>query len=127
MNNPLKTQAPKEEKNLEPEAPATVSYSSHPIENFSLGSYRFEKGLLTLDSEAAAEFDKLIESLPPMEQTRIKKLDVAAAEQFVRQLLENQQAAATQVTDSSTGERARPVIGTGKLEDSNPASDGDSQ
>lgn len=117
MNNPLKTPAAKAEETL---TPGPVSYSSHPIENLSIGAYRFEKGLLTLTGDEIEVFDNLLATLPPQEANRVKKLDVAAAEDLVRKMLENQRAAATQVTDSSTGERATPVVGTGKLEDSNP-------
>jgi hypothetical protein len=118
MNNPLKPNIAKAPE--APAAPEVVSYTSHPIENFAVGNYKFEKGLLTLAADDAEAFDKLLATLPPQEANRVKKLDVQAAELLVKQLLENQRAAATQVTDSSTGERATPVVGTGKLEDSNP-------
>lgn len=118
VNNPLKIPAA---PTKEPEAatPEVVSYTSHPIENLSIGQFRFEKGLLTLSGDDVEVFDKLLATLPPQEASRVKKLDVNAAEDLVRKLLENQRAAATQVNDSSIGERATPVVGTGKLEDSN--------
>lgn len=116
-------QTDKSEKKDEPvettEVPS-VSYTSHPMENYAIGRFAFKKGLLTVTGDDVEIFERLHASLPEMEKHRIKKLDVGAAEAFVRDLLANQQPAATQVTDSSTGERARPVIGTGKLEDSNP-------
>jgi len=115
MNTPLKTPEVKAEK----AAPATASYTSHPVENFRIGRFVFEKGLLNLSGDDVAAFEALHESLPPMEKNRIRKLDVAAAEAFVRDLLENAKPAATQAFDSSIGERAKPVVGTGKLEDSN--------
>lgn len=117
MNNPLKPSALKQEETPEVK---TARYSSHPIENYSVGNYVFEKGLLTLTGDEIAVFDKLLETLPPQESNRIKKLDVEAADRIVREMLANQKAAATQVNDSSIGERATPVIGKGKLEDSNP-------
>lgn len=105
----------------------TASYTSHPAENYRVGPYRFTKGLLVLTGEEEIErFDALLQSLPPADKRRVRKLDVAAAEEFVRKRLENATPAATQAFDSSIGERAVPQFGTGKLEDSNAAADTDS-
>jgi hypothetical protein len=116
---------PKTEESKAEETPAETSatYTSHPVENFRLGRYRFNKGLLTLTGDEVEAFDKLLESLPPADKRRVRKLDVAAAEEFVRQRLAEMMPAATQAFDSSIGERSKPVIGTGKLEDSNEQTD----
>jgi len=123
QNKTKPDETPKEE-----ETPAIVEahYTSHPIENFMVGPYKFEKGLLRLEGDEVDAFDKLHASMPPVEQRRVRKLDVAAAEEFVRQRLEAQSPGATQAFDSSIGERAKPVVGTGKLEDSNANAGDDS-
>lgn len=93
-----------------------VRFTSHPIENFRVGRFRFTRGQLALSPEDAAEFEKLLESLPTVERTRVRKIDLAAAERISQEFLATQ-ARTTKQIDSSTGERAKPVVGTGKLGD----------
>src|SRR3546814_20940564 len=65
------------------------SFSSHPIMNFSLAGFQFTKGTLQFragDEERLAAFEKLYDSLPPMEKNWIKKIDVAAAEKLLAEL-----------------------------------------
>jgi len=55
-------------------------YSSHPIENFHVAGFQFEKGTLKLtDSDEIERFEKLIESLPPRERSTIRKIDLDGA------------------------------------------------
>src|SRR3546814_6111414 len=66
-----------------------MTFSSHPIMNFSLAGFQFTKGTLQFragDEERLAAFEKLYDSLPPMEKNRIKKIDVAAAEKLLAEL-----------------------------------------
>lgn len=94
-----------------------TQYTSHPIENYRIGRFRFTKGLLRLDGKDAEEFDKLLAAQPPQDQARVRKLDVAAAEAIVRERLANQRPGATKSFDSSIGERAEKKVGTGALGD----------
>src|SRR3546814_9600828 len=66
-----------------------MTLSSHPIMNFSLAGFQFTKGTLQFragDEERLAAFEKLYDSLPPMEKNRIKKIEVAAAEKLLEEL-----------------------------------------
>lgn len=95
----------------------SIMYSSHPIANYSIGRFQFTNTVLTLDNEKdQADFQKLHDSLPPAEKNRIKKIDVDAAEQFVKQVL-SMQPKATQTIDSSMGGEATRSVGTGNLTD----------
>lgn len=99
-------------------------YSSHPIANYRVGRFRFERGLLRLNDEDNSDFEKILEKLPATERARVKKLDLAKAEQIVKERLA-EGARATKQFDSSTGERAAdPMgarIGTGALGDESEA------
>lgn len=101
----------------EPAPAYEVVYSSHPTPNYRIGKYKFEKSQLKLTDPAEVEiFDKLLSTLPVGERRKIQKLDVAAAEDFLRK--RQVTPAATKQTDSSTGERGstEPKVGTGTLE-----------
>src|SRR3546814_944988 len=66
-----------------------MTFSSHSIMNFSLAGFQFTKGTLQFragDEERLAAFEKLYDSLPPMEKNRIKKNDGAAAEKLLAEL-----------------------------------------
>jgi hypothetical protein len=91
-------------------------WSSHPIARYTIGDYRFENGLLVLQTtEEADAFQKVYESLPVFEQSRLTKIDVSAAEAIVRERLANG-GGATKVIDSSVGDRApNGAVGTGDL------------
>lgn len=95
-------------------------YSSHPISNLTIGRFQFEKTLLRLDSDDAADFDALLKKLPPMERNRVQVIDEQAAAAIVNARQESQ---ATKEFDSSVGpdrvSRLRdigPTVGVGKLE-----------
>ena len=94
-------------------------WSSHPIMRFTIGDYQFENGLLVLKTPAEAEdFQAMYDTLPISEKTRMRKLDLAAAEAIARQHIANQ-GGATQGIDSSTGERQNPdLVGKGTLGES---------
>lgn len=70
-----------------PEAPdeePKVSYTSHPIDRFSMGSmFQFENGVLTLSQEESVKFDKIMEGMDFRTKALVKKIDVAAAEAFL--------------------------------------------
>lgn len=103
----------------------STRYACIGIAALAIGRFQFEKGILVLEGDDAAEFAKLLPTLPLQEQARIQKIDVDAA----IELLEAQrttQGGATKTTDSSVGERGSDVsklgakLGTGDLSDSNP-------
>lgn len=99
-----------------------TQYTSHPISNFRVGRFRFDKGLLRLDSDDASEFEALLKTLPPTESSRVRKLDVEAAERIVRQRMASAPGA-TKSIDSSIGERPdlSASVGTGRLGDESEA------
>ena len=97
-------------------APAEVHFSSHPIMRYTLGEYQFENGLLVLRADEAENFRQLLAEIPRSESSRIRELDVSAAEAQVRAMLAVQ-GRATKSIDSSTGDRApNNQVGTGTLE-----------
>lgn len=91
-------------------------WTSHPIQRYTVGDYHFEHGLLVLKTqEEADKFQELHDSLPIYEQTRIKKIDLDAAEAMVRERLSTG-GGATKGIDSSTGDRApNKQVGEGTL------------
>lgn len=78
------------------------------IPNFSIGPYEFVNGRLTLDDEASAKFDRLLEQFPPVTRDKVVKIDVSKAEEFARkhQQMNN---SATKAIDSSV-HHDRPVV-----------------
>lgn len=103
-------------RSLADDSEPAARYSSHPIANYRLGRFHFDRGLLNLDSDDAAEFERLYQQLPITEQRRVTKLDVGAAERFLKERAANRTAGATKQFDSSVGERAGATpIGTEEL------------
>ncbi len=98
-------------------APQEFYFSSHPIVNYRLGEYVFDKGLLKFDNPKSAEkFRKILAAQPIVERNRIKELDVGAAEARVREVLAASPST-TKAIDSSTGDRAPDAaVGRGTLE-----------
>lgn len=89
------------------ETPLAI-FTSHPIVNYKVGKFKFEKATLNLYSETdVMDFSKLVASLPAGERQRIKKVDLQAAEAIAKQILESQ-GKASQAIDSTTGDRAPP-------------------
>lgn len=101
----------------QPEEPSEVRWSSHPIQRYTIGEYSFENGLLVLRGAPAIQaFQAVYDSLPIVEQNRLKRLDLAAAEAMVAKML-GIRGGATKQIDSATGERAPSnQVGSGTLE-----------
>lgn len=98
-----------------PEVIAT--FTSHPVQNFRIANFQFEKGVLKFEEgqeESLEKFEKLIASLPIVERKRIQKIDVEAAEKLIEKL-RAQAGGATQKIDSTVGERANKPQATGNL------------
>src|SRR3546814_5070731 len=94
-----------------------MTFSGHPIMNFSLAGFQFTKGTLQFragDEERLAAFEKLYDSLPLMEKNRIKKIDVAAAEKLLAEL-KAKEGGPTQKIDSTVGDRASKPQPVGNL------------
>lgn len=116
---PAKTDEPKAD---ESQPAAAVSnepaarWSSHPIQRYCVDKFQFEKGVLIhATAEEAAEFQALYDGLPLSEQSRLKKIDLAAAEDMVRKML-GMEGAATKEIDSSVGDRQpKTPVGVGDL------------
>ena len=121
--NSIKVPKPeaKQEEGSEVAKPAIGRFSCHPIVKFTLGEFQFENGLLELEGEKAEEFRELLQKMPLAISSRIRELDVSAAEKLVKEMLQRE----PQVTlgiDSSTGDRApAKEVGTGRLEDTGGA------
>src|SRR3546814_1313453 len=80
-------------------------------------SFQFTKGTLQFragDEERLAAFEKLYDSLPPMEKNRIKKIDVAAAEKLLAEL-KAKEGGPIQKIDSTVGQRASKPQPVGNL------------
>jgi hypothetical protein len=82
-----------------------VIFSSHPIQNFSIGRYSFENGQLTLEADEVADFESFINKLPPADRMQIKKIDLGAVDAIVEQ-----RAAATKQIDSGAGRAAMEAL-----------------
>ena len=94
-----------------------ATFSSHPVQNFRIADYQFEKGVLKFEEgqeESLEKFEKLIASLPVAERKRIQKIDVEAAEKLIEKL-RAESGGATQKIDSTVGERASKPRATGNL------------
>jgi len=77
-------------------------YSSHPIQNLTLGPWSFENTLLKVRAEDHDKFLKMLDNLPPQDRIVIRQLDV----QSVNKIVESRLAQATQNIDSSVGRDA---------------------
>lgn len=94
-----------------------ATFSSHPVQNFRIANFQFEKGVLKFEEgleESLEQFEKLIASLPIAERKRIQKIDVEAAEKLIEKL-RAESGGATQKIDSTVGERANKPKATGNL------------
>lgn len=76
-----------------------VHYTCHPIQTMLIGDYVFEKSTLVLTPEQAADFDELLDKLPPFERIKIAKISVQAAEDLIARMTAP---AASQSNDSGT-------------------------
>ena len=97
-----------------------VRYSSHPIQNYKVGRFEFENGLLVLnEDEDIKEFEKILNDpkFPRSERARINKLDLSAAEAQVR-LIRSQSPKASKSIGSEAGDRdPGKQVGKGTLGD----------
>lgn len=82
-----------------PQPDDSVTYTSHPIDNFRIGrDWQFSKGVLKLSPEKAEKFDKVLEDQPASIRGRIRKIDAAAADKLARQFISSRR---TQGVDTS--------------------------
>ena len=90
-----------------------VAYTSFPIQNFSIGKFKFVKGKLLLDESEAAELDKILAASPKIIQKRVRKIDIDSAHALAKRFLTG---GATKATDSSLrmdpSQTGNPVVGT---------------
>ncbi len=96
-----------------------ATYSSSPVNNYGVGRFQFEKGLLTFkkgDEDDLEEFEKIIngKNFPVVERNRLVKIDVAAAEKLLADLRKSE-GGATQAIDSTVGERVNKPKAEGDL------------
>ena len=95
-----------------PEVDESVYYSCAPLERLKIGRFQFDKGQLKLDENDAGQFDALLEKVDARTRSKVKKIDVKAAEAFLRNL----KPVATKATDSSSdGAEQRRLVGTKEL------------
>lgn len=66
-----------------------VSYACRPMTNYSIGRYTFDNGVMHLTPEEAADFDKLWEGQPAYLKHHVVKVDQAAAEARLAEILAN--------------------------------------
>lgn len=98
-----------------PEVIAT--FTSHPIQQLRMADWQFDKGVLKFvegQEESLEKFEEFLASLPPIERSRVKKIDVEAAEQLVAEL-KSQEGGPTQKIDSTVGERVSKPKPVGNL------------
>lgn len=97
------------------EAPATVTFSSHPIQNFRIGNYQFVNSQLVVAEKDAQGVRNMLDKLPLSERQKIQEVSVEAAEEYLRNL----GASAVTVFDSATAklklqelQKSMPAVGT---------------
>jgi hypothetical protein len=91
-----------------------TQYTCRPMSNYSLGRFHFVNGTMTLtDADDVAEFDKLHKSQPPHLKNSVVKVDKAAAEARLKEILANQGQVQTGVT---TSENNNPNPAGGKID-----------
>jgi len=93
-----------------------ANYSSHPIMRYAIGDFQFNNGLLSLSKQDRVdEFEKVLSELPLSESIKVRKLDVAGAEEIAREFMARNPVV-TRGMDSATGDRApQNMRGTGVL------------
>lgn len=108
----LVTEALTPEPNPEP-TETFEFFSCAPLDRLKIGRFNFDKGQLKLTEEDAVEFEELMKKVDPRTRQKVKKIDVRAAEAYLRSLAP----VATKSTDSSAdgANGARRLIGTQEL------------
>lgn len=114
---PPESEKPAAEQTEQPEQPIVEgerAWTSHPVPNYMIGRFKFEKGVLKLNDPAdIKEFENYLndKNLPASEKNRIRELDISSAEAISRKFIE-EQGGATKAIDSSTGDRGvKPMQG----------------
>ncbi len=79
-----------------------VIYSCHPLDRFTVGKWKFERGQLRLAPDEAQELDEWLKGkkVDPHTKRTIKKIDVSAAEAFLTKHLAQATKGAVQSTDA---------------------------
>lgn len=68
-----------------------VIYTSHPIQKFRLGEWKFQDATLKLTPEEAERFDEVLASQPERERALIRKIDSAKGELIAAEYLKTKQ------------------------------------
>jgi hypothetical protein len=82
-----------------------VFYTSHPIQSLNVGGFQFENASLRLEGDQVGEFQELLDKMPLVERSRIRKLDMARVDSIVESRRN-----ATKDFDSSVGRRALEAL-----------------
>lgn len=86
-----------------------VIYTSAPIERLKVGRFQFEKSQLSLSADEAEEFDHLLTKVDARTRSRVKKIDVEAAQRWLKAIRPQ----ATKAIDSSAdGVSEKRLVGT---------------
>lgn len=89
--------------------PATI-FSCHPMQEFSMGRFRFAKTQLRLhDEQDVKEFQDLLAQQPVQIRSQVKQLDVAAADALVRELKKSGFSSSTGIDTTANDLQPRPV------------------
>lgn len=65
-----------------------ATYSSHPYQNYTLGSFEFKMGICRFyDKESLARFEAMREKLPPQDRARLREI---AANRVLATIAESQ-------------------------------------
>lgn len=101
---------------------AEAIYSSHPIANFQIGAFQFEKGSLKFtgkepEGRRESDFEKLLETLPAIDRMAVRKVNADKASELAKMHIASNQA--TKGFDSGVGRDAlerlhklSPTVGT---------------
>jgi len=94
---------------------ATALYTSHPIQNFGIGPFQFEKGILRFtgdepDGLTHDVFENLLDTMPAVDRNAIRKIDQSAAERLIEEHRMTQ-GGATKQFDSGAERQAIAGVG----------------
>jgi hypothetical protein len=97
-----------------------VQYTCHPIRKLSFGrEYRFENGIMQIRPDQVEAFEAVLEGADARTKYQVKKIDSAAAEKVIAQLI---QSGATKSIDSAASAEGKQatLVGTEAIDAPKP-------
>lgn len=90
-----------------------VQYASPNIARLKVGPYQFENGVLSIESEKAEHFEKLLSTSTARTQQAVRKIDRESGEAVARAFLNKTQGTRTSGVDTTANTVGAPTPGEG--------------